>query len=64
METNISHNKDGTTTYVMVVKLNTAVKQEEIFSFLEKNSSIVTPAHAATAKKPSSWTPSSFASPV
>ncbi len=26
----------------MVVKLNTAVKQEEIFSFLEKNSSIVT----------------------
>lgn len=42
METNISHNKDGTTTYVMVVKLNTAVKQEEIFSFLEKNSSIMT----------------------
>ena len=40
VETNISHNKDGTTSYSLIVKMNTNIRQEEIFSFLEKNSSI------------------------
>ena len=40
-ESDISHNKDGTTTYTMVAKMSTNIKQEEIFSFLAKNSSIV-----------------------
>lgn len=40
METSISHNANGTTTYSMVVKMKNNVKQEEIFAFLEQNSSV------------------------
>ncbi len=40
-ESNISHNQDGTTTYTMVVKMSTNIKQEEIFSFLAQKSNIV-----------------------
>ena len=40
METSITHNIDGTTSYSMLVKMNASVKQEEIFAFLEKNSSV------------------------
>ena len=42
VESNISRNKDGTTTYSMVAKMSTNIKQEEVFSFLEQNSNIVT----------------------
>ncbi|MBR1606159.1 MAG: MgtC/SapB family protein [Clostridia bacterium] len=40
METSITHNANGTTSYSMLVKMNASVKQEEIFAFLEKNSSV------------------------
>lgn len=40
METSISHNANGTTTYSMVVKMKNNVKHEEIFAFLEQNSSV------------------------
>ena len=42
LETSISHNKDGTTSYSMLVKMNNRVSQEDIFSFLENNSSMTT----------------------
>ncbi len=41
VEYNISRNKDGTTSYAMLVKMSASVKGEEIISFLEQNSSIV-----------------------
>ncbi len=40
METGISHNQDGTTSYSMVVKMKNSVTQEAIFAFLEQNSSV------------------------
>jgi len=42
VESNVSHNQDGSTSYVLVVKMSTSVRDEEIFSFLERNGSIVT----------------------
>ena len=41
METSISHNQDGTTSYSMVVKMKNDVKQEDIFAFLENNSNVI-----------------------
>lgn len=41
VESKISRNKDGTTTYSLVVKMSMNTKDEEIFSFLEQNESIV-----------------------
>lgn len=40
IETSIAHNADGTTSYSMLVKMNNNVKHEEIFAFLEQNSSV------------------------
>ena len=40
IESSITHNQDGTTSYSLEVKMNSNVKEEEIFAFLEKNSSI------------------------
>ena len=40
METSVSHNQDGTTSYSMVVKMHSGVKQEDIFAFLEQNSNV------------------------
>ncbi|MBR3015695.1 MAG: MgtC/SapB family protein [Clostridia bacterium] len=42
VESKISRNKDGTTSYTMLVKMSTNVKEEEIYSFLDQNSNIVT----------------------
>ena len=41
VESNISRNQDGTTSYNMVVKMNTNVKEDEVYAFLEQNSSIL-----------------------
>ena len=40
IESSITHNQDGTTSYSLDVKMNSNVKPEEIFEFLEKNSSV------------------------
>ena len=40
IESSITHNQDGTTSYSLEVKMNSNVKQEEIFAFLEQNSNI------------------------
>lgn len=40
IERSITHNQDGTTTISLDVKMNSNVNQEEIFEFLEKNSSV------------------------
>ena len=42
VESKISRNKDGTTSYTMLVKMSMNVKEEEIYSFLDQNSNIVT----------------------
>lgn len=40
LERSLTHNQDGTTTFSLDVKMNNSVKQEEVFEFLEKNSSV------------------------
>lgn len=40
IESCITRNQDGTTTFTLVVRMNNNVKQEDIFSFLEQNSSV------------------------
>ena len=40
LETSITHNRDGTTTYSLLVKMNNSVSQEDMISFLEKNSRV------------------------
>ena len=42
IESVITHNGDGTTSYSLVLKMNSSVKHEDIFDFLEKNSSVCT----------------------
>ena len=41
IENSIVRNPDGSTSYAMVLKMSTSVKQEEIFAFLEQNSSVI-----------------------
>ena len=41
MESSITHNQDGSTSYSLDLKMNTSVRQEDIFAFLEQNSSIL-----------------------
>ena len=40
IESSISRNPDGTTSYSMVVKMHDSVKHEDIFAFLEQNSNV------------------------
>ena len=40
IENSITLNQDGTTSYSIVVKMNNSITQEDIFAFLEKNSSV------------------------
>ena len=40
LENSITRNRDGTTTYAMVVRMRTSVKPEEIYAFLDRNSSV------------------------
>lgn len=40
IESSITHNQDGTTSYSLELKMNSYIKQEEIFAFLEQSSSI------------------------
>ena len=40
LESSITHNQDGTTSYSMNVKMHNSVKQEDIFTFLEQNSNV------------------------
>ncbi|MBR3108699.1 MAG: MgtC/SapB family protein [Clostridia bacterium] len=40
METSITTNKDGTTSYSLSVKMKNSIKQEDIFAFLEKTSNV------------------------
>ncbi|MBR4539441.1 MAG: MgtC/SapB family protein [Clostridia bacterium] len=40
LESSITHNQDGTTSYSMTVKMHNSVKQEDIFTFLEQNSNV------------------------
>ena len=48
MESSITRNQDGTTKYFMEIKMNNSVKQEEIFAFLEQNSSVLHFRHTFT----------------
>ena len=41
MEHSIIHNQDGTTSYSMLIKMSNDIPQEELFNFLEKNSSVI-----------------------
>ena len=41
LENSIIVNQDGTTSYSMVIKMSYNVKQEDIFAFLEQNSSVI-----------------------
>ncbi len=41
IESSVSHNEDGTTSYTMLVKMLDSVKQEALFDFLEQNSSVM-----------------------
>ncbi len=40
IESSISRNQNGTTSYSMVVKMHDSVKHEDIFAFLEQNSNV------------------------
>ncbi len=40
LESSITHNKDGTTSYSMIVKMRNSISQDDIFSFLEQNSTV------------------------
>ena len=40
LESSITHNKDGTTSYSMIVKMRNSISQDNIFSFLEQNSTV------------------------
>ena len=40
LESSITHNQDGTTSYSMTVKMHNSVNQEDIFAFLEQNSNV------------------------
>ena len=40
LESSVTHNQDGTTSYSMTVKMHNSVKQEDIFAFLEQNSNV------------------------
>ena len=40
METSVSRNQDGTTSYSMIVKMHSGVTQEDIYAFLEQNSNV------------------------
>ena len=42
VESTITRNRDGTTSYSMVLKMNSAISQDEIFSYLEQNSNVLT----------------------
>ncbi|MBR3016987.1 MAG: MgtC/SapB family protein [Clostridia bacterium] len=48
IESSIKRNQDGSTTYSMEIKMNNCVKQEEIFTFLEQNSSVLYFRHTIT----------------
>ena len=41
LESSVMHNQDGTTSYSMTVKMHNSVKQEEIYSFLEHDASVL-----------------------
>ncbi len=41
IESSVSHNEDGTTSYSMLVKMHDSVKHEDIFDFLEQNSNVM-----------------------
>ena len=40
LESSVTHNQNGTTSYSMVVKMHDSVKHEDIFAFLEQNSNV------------------------
>ena len=40
IESRLSHNQDGTTSYSMLLKMHESVKHEDIFDFLEQNSNV------------------------
>ncbi len=41
LESTVSRNQDGTTSYTMTVKMHASVKQDEIYSFLDQNASVL-----------------------
>ena len=40
IESRVSHNQDGTTSYSMLLKMHESVSHEDIFEFLEQNSNV------------------------
>lgn len=40
LETSITHNQDGTTSYSLMVKMNNNVSNDDFFAFLEQNSNV------------------------
>ena len=40
LESSITHNANGTTSYSLVIKMKSDIKHEDIFAFLEQNSSV------------------------
>ena len=48
IESSITRNQDGSTKYSMEIKMNSSVKQEDIFAFLEQNSSVLFFRHTIT----------------
>ena len=40
LESSITRNKDGSTTYAMLIRMSNAVTQEDIFTFLDQNSAV------------------------
>ncbi len=40
IESSVSRNQDGTTSYTMIVKMHDSVKHEDLFNFLDQNSNV------------------------